>query len=508
MIKMKINRVCAERPPLLLRWQILIYATVTAAICVGQHLLTKAGPLQMVKTACGMVLLLLVYVILGATLPFLRPKRLSSAEKEILSEDSVYGAGSGERVLTIEKNRDALYWRLRLFRNAQRSIIYSTMDFRNDHSGVDVLSALFAAAERGVRVRLLVDGLRSLAFLQSREFRAFVLHENIEVRGYNPLNLRKPWRLQARLHDKYIIVDDEIYTIGGRNTNDLFLGEYSRRRNIDRELLIWDAEKQGASLVVLRQYFETLWASGWCRRIPMKRMLSLERDWEALRNHYRWLREAYPEAFAPLDLWKITVPAAKVTLLHNAQTPYKKPPLLWKTMMKVLATGEDVLIQTPYLILDSAMERDLAALTSVPDRKVRVVTNAVETGANAWGCADYLNRKPRILRTGIELFECVSPHSCHLKSILVDERLSLVGSFNFDMRSCYLDTELMLAVDCPVLNQELRQYAQKGIEKSRHVTAAGLIGVGSAYQQVSLSVVKYLLYTILRLLIFPIRYLL
>lgn len=509
MVEMKKKKIHTERPPLLLRWQILIVCAVIAMICGGQQLLTRVGLPQMVRTACGALLLLLIYVILGATLPFLRPKRLTAAEEAALSEKSVYGAGSGERVLTIEGNQEALCWRLRLFRNARRSIIYSTMDFRNDHSGVDVLSALFAAAERGVRVRLLVDGLRSLAFLQSREFRTFLLHENIEVRGYNPLNLRKPWRLQARLHDKYIIVDDEVYTIGGRNTNDLFLGEYGRgRRNIDRELLVWDAEKQGASLSALKQYFETLWDSGLCRRIPMKRTPFLERNREMLRNHYQWLRKAYPEAFTPLDLRLMTMPAAKITLLHNAWTPYKKPPLLWKQMMAVLATGEDLLIQTPYLMLDSVMERDLQRLAAEPKRRVRVVTNAVETGANAWGCADYLNRRSRILRIGMELFECVSSRSCHLKSILVDERLSLVGSFNFDMRSCYLDTELMLAVDCPALNQKLRQYAQKNIEESRHVTADGLVGVGTAYQQVSLSVVKYLLYTILRLLIFPIRYLL
>ncbi|MGI5824891.1 MAG: phospholipase D family protein, partial [Bacillota bacterium] len=83
-----------------------------------------------------------------------------------------------------------------------------------------------------------------------------------------------------------------------------------------------------------------------------------------------------------------------------------------------------------------------------------------------------------------------------------------VGSFNFDMRSCYLDTELMLAVDCSELNRELREYAGSGIDKSRHITADGLIGKGCRYEDIPLPKIKSALYAVLRYIIRPIRFLL
>ena len=85
-------------------------------------------------------------------------------------------------------------------------------------------------------------------------------HENVEVQIYNPVNLLKPWKLQARLHDKYVIVDDKMYLLGGRNTTNLFLGDYSDSKNIDRELFVYkeDENTQG-SIDQLKQYFESIW---------------------------------------------------------------------------------------------------------------------------------------------------------------------------------------------------------------------------------------------------------
>lgn len=56
-------------------------------------------------------------------------------------------------------------------------------------------------------------------------FKALAGHKNVELKIYNPIDLLQPWKLQARLHDKYLIVDRKVYLLGGRNTTDLFLGE-------------------------------------------------------------------------------------------------------------------------------------------------------------------------------------------------------------------------------------------------------------------------------------------
>lgn len=488
-------------------YQLAAFFAAAVAFCALNFLLFNGSADETGKIFACFALLLLVYLLLGATLPLVKHKKITVEEVKNFDGSQVYGNGCcGERVLSIEGNLEPLLWRLRLFDRAEKNIVYSTMDFRNDNSGVDILAALLAAAERGVKVRLLVDGLRCMYFLRSKEVKALIANENAEVRAYNPFDLWRPWRCQARLHDKYIIIDDEIYTLGGRNTNDLFLGNYGGRQNIDRELLVWNPQKKGGSLRDVKGYFEKMWSSEFCVSQIVKK--SYAGSQEDLRLRYEKLREIYTEAFQFYDLNELTYAAQKVTFLSNQQVPYNKEPVLWHCLNRVMAEGEDVLIQTPYLILSREMHDDLFRLASDRKRRVRVITNAVETGANIWGCSDYLNNKKRLLQTGIDIFECVSRDSCHLKCIMVDNSLSLVGSFNFDMRSCYLDTELMLAVDCSELNRELREYAGSGIDKSRHITADGLIGKGCRYEDIPLPKIKSALYAVLRYIIRPIRFLL
>ena len=73
-------------------------------------------------------------------------------------------------------------------------------------------------------------------------FLALDAHKNAQVRIYNPVNFLKPWDMQARLHDKYLIIDDQMYTLGGRNTTNLFLGDYSKGKNIDKELFVYETD--------------------------------------------------------------------------------------------------------------------------------------------------------------------------------------------------------------------------------------------------------------------------
>ncbi len=141
-----------------------------------------------------------------------------------------------------------------------------------------------------------------------------------------------------------------------------------------------------------------------------------------------------------------------------------------------------------------------------------IITNSVESGANAWGCADYLNNKRRILATGVTVNEYVGELSSHHKNILIDERLSIVGSYNLDMRSTYLDTEMMLVVDSEELNSELRNVADDEKDHSRQVQLdeSGVISTayGNEYVEARYSTGRKILHSILRVIILPFRYLL
>ncbi|MGN1001596.1 MAG: phosphatidylserine/phosphatidylglycerophosphate/cardiolipin synthase family protein [Oscillospiraceae bacterium] len=420
------------------------------------------------------------------------------------------GSSASERVLCVDDNVDALLWRIRLIESARDELILSTFDFRGDNSGLAVMSCLMQAAERDVQVRILVNGLSGFLYLDRCDcFQALAAHPNVEVKYYNPVDLKTPWKMNYSLHDKYLVADDTVYFLGGRNTNDLFLGDYPSRQNTDRDILVYQEQQaEDSSLAALKRYFAGVWELD-CSETPSYRLRESRRlqAEDSLRALYASLREEYPAAFEDVDWMDGTMPAANVTLLTNPVTPSNKEPVLWDALCSLMAGAERALVQTPYLVCSRAMYADLAALTA-QGTQLSFLTNATSNGANPFGCADYLNQKNKILKTGAEIFEYAGEHSMHTKTLLLDDNISIVGSFNFDMRSTYLDTEMMLVIDCPSLNAQLRDQAAACMEQSNHVLPDGTETPGAAYQPAALSPGRSLLYGILRLATIPFRHLL
>ncbi len=187
---------------------------------------------RLVGVCAGVLLCCFLYVLLGVLIPPLFQQSAEAVQTPTLS------SAASERVLCVDDNQEALLWRLRLIEEAQEEIILSTFDWRDDDSGQAVMAALLEAADRGVQVRILVDGMNTFLHLRgSAHFQALAASSNVEIKLYNPVNLLKPWTLNYRLHDKYLIADRTAYLLGGRNTNDLFLGETTQSSNIDREIL-------------------------------------------------------------------------------------------------------------------------------------------------------------------------------------------------------------------------------------------------------------------------------
>ena len=432
---------------------------------------------RMIKAA---VCIGLLYVILGCILPLLYHKAADENLKENFSAGSCYGSQTGtERVLNIEDNFEALLWRIRVIETAREEIILSTFDFGNDESGEDIMACLLAAADRGVSVRMIIDGFNGMLKLSgSNRFKALISHPGVEAKFYNLPNPLLPWKMTLRLHDKYLIADDAVYILGGRNTNDLFLGNYRKKYNIDRDLLVYETDrtKEENSLLQVKKYFEEIWS------LPDNKEQTspgtdkkVKEAKEELRLRYAELKETCPQAFTNTDYEKHTIETNQITLLTSQTEPVNKKPNLWYMLHQLMLQGEQVVIQTPYIICGKDMYKDLEELCATTDTEL--IINAVENGANPWGCTDYLNQKKKIRKTGIKIYEFLGGQSGHTKTILVDDRLSIVGSFNLDMRSVYLDTEMMLAVDCRQLNGALRDDAERDKEMSRHVYPDGTYGM-------------------------------
>lgn len=409
-----------------------------------------------------------------------------------------------ERVLCIDENEDALAWRLRLIEAAQERIVLATFDFRDDHSGQDMMAALLHAAERGVQVQILVDGMNGSLWLPNSEhFQELAAHERVEVRLYNPITLLKPWMNNYRMHDKYLLADDFAYILGGRNTDDLFLGSYVDTYNQDKDILVYETVPgEGASYLQLQEYFDQIWS------LPCCKPYQGQGDGGAyLEGHYQTLRETFPQALTEPEWEQVTVGTNGIELCTNPMEPENKQPLLWTRLVEEMKQGEDVLIITPYIICSDSMYQDLTGVALAASR-VDLIINAVESGTNPFGCTDYLNQKKSVRQTGVQVYEYLGAQALHTKTILVGEEISIVGSCNLDMRSVYLDTEMMLIIDSPELNAFLRGQAEELQAQSRHVFPDGVVVDGEAYQPVEQGMGKKIAYGILRVLIMPLRHLL
>lgn len=462
----------------------------------------------MKKRICALLLAaVLVYVPYALTAAIVTPLHHPAAQGETwvaYEQEAAAQTPGAQRVRVLERSDEALLWRLRLIESAQEEIVFSSFDLRADESGQDIMAALCSAAERGVRVRVLVDGMNAMLNLcGSDAFKALTAMENVEVRLYNPVDILRPGEVNYRMHDKYILVDGVLCLLGGRNTNDRFLSRTGQAENDDRDVLVYaPAPDAHCAVRQLRDYFEAVWALDETRTA---RGGDAGED-EALLARYTALCSDWPEAFEPVDWSASTVSVDGVTLLHNPIGAANKTPELWDALVHLMAQGGDILIQTPYLICNTAMYDDLRELSG--GREIAVVTNSVEGGANLFGCADYLGQKERILGCGVEVYETLCGRSLHTKAVLVGDRLSVIGSFNMDMRSAYLDTELMLVIDSPEINAQLRGVVAGYQASSRLVRPDGTQTEGEAYIDAPLPTGKRALYGVLRYLVRPIRHLL
>ena len=444
----------------------------------------------------------LLYAVLTAILVPL-PQKEATGELWSQYEARVSMDAAQERVRSIEDTDGALLWRLRLIESAEKEIILSTFDLRADGSGQDLMAALYGAAQRGVQVRVIGDGLNGFLHLQnSSVLRALAAEENVEVKFYDPIDLLRPWKLNYRLHDKYLIADGDRYILGGRNTNDLFLGSYQEKQNIDRDMLVVSDGGEGSSVTQLLTYFDSVWSQPENQTITGK--TSAKTD--ALRERYASLHETYPEAFAAVDWEAETAAVTRVSLLSGSPRAEAKAPELWDALVHLMAQGDDVLLQTPYIICNDKMYGDLEAIAET--RQVCVLTNAVENGANPSGCSDYLREKQNILSCGVDVYEVVCGQSLHAKTILIGDDLSVVGSFNADMRSAYLDTELMLVIESEEVNAALRQAEEPYIARSRLALHDGGAEYGAQFEETTLPWTKRALYEVLSLVQRPLRHLL
>ena len=383
--------------------------------------------------------------------------------------------------------------RARLAAAAERSIDAQYYMWHDDVTGKLLFEALVQAAERGVRVRLLLDD-NNTAGMDSM-LAALAATPNIQVRLFNPLILRHArWtnyvfdfrRVNHRMHNKSFTVDNEVTVVGGRNIGDEYFDAGAAVEFVDLDVLA-----VGPIVGAVSTMFDEFWNSA--SSYPATMLVgsqSPQQATQALRAAFA-ATHADPRA-APYLAMLNARPLIDEVREREFQFQWSETRLVADDPAKVFSDRRSLILLpqllkdtgtphtqfdlvSPYFVLMREGTRDFEALAQQGVR-IRVLTNSLASNDVAAVHAGYEKNRRALLKAGIRLYEMKktdpsaghrgggsSTGSLHAKTLQIDDASLFVGSFNFDPRSVRLNTEMGVVIQNPAMARELSAYFDSGL---------------------------------------------
>ncbi len=433
------------------------------------------------------VLAYLAYIFLFSFLIFLfHPLKNQNEGSSSPTEDST-ALPNQDRVALIESTEDAISVRLDLIEQAESQIDLAYYRWSEGKVSDLMLGSLLEAADRGVGVRILLDGLVQITNTGqpiNEIFKAFKTHPNIDLRIYEAFNPLVPIAWNHRMHDKMILVDEEFSLTGGRNIQDRFCLDDLKEKDLvkDREVLVYHADLSGpTALDDMTHYYNQLWDYNHTREkystLSSKEIEEGQVTLANLRENHPYNKKTFLAEYFP-DLtdknWAAeTLPTNHVSFVPNNFGRLNQEPKALKTILTLAEEAEEsIFIQSPYFIPSKRMLNEVSNFQIDP-RKTTLFTNSEAASPNLAAIAAYHARRPKLVETGSRIVEYQGPGSSHAKSSIFDERISVVGTFNIDPRSAYLNTESMVIIDSEEFAEELKGAIAEDFDRSLVVNMDG-----------------------------------
>lgn len=411
---------------------------------------------------------IIVYVISWGFLPYMITRDISEKTRaEVKSLAYTSNSRCVDRVALIEQPIESLGARIHIISNAQKSLDIAYYAMNDDKSTDIFLSSVIAVADKGVSVRIVLDGVAN--GLKKSTIEALALHENIELKLYNPINILLPYTYNCRMHDKYIIVDNMLLLLGGRNVGDKYfnLESYSGKLSIDRDVCVYNTlyktDNRESVIYEVKEYMDDIWQEKCSEKVRPTDKKEGEKELKRLRECYEEIKQSAPNLLEiKPDYEKLTVPANKLTFINNGTRPKVKEGRVFETVAHITENAENrVILQSPYIVTN----KEIAGLINALGEKqiqYEIITNSLGSTPNIPAYSAYYACKEDILKSGAIIYEFQSLHGIHSKTFIADDNISVVGSFNLDPRSVFINTEIMLVIDsrefCEILSGTMEEY--------------------------------------------------
>ncbi|KVO59277.1 phospholipase [Burkholderia ubonensis] len=411
----------------------------------------------------------------------------------------------------------ALQMRIALARAATRTLDMQYYIATEDTTGKLLLGAALYAADRGVRVRMLVDDLNFRDI--DRVMAALNTHPNIEIRVFNPFGasqrdvmqrtaifFTRIDRFTRRMHNKAMIADNQIAIVGGRNLGDEYFSASPTLQFRDLDVLA-----AGPVTHDISASFDAYWASGSSYPLRVLNHQTFDpKELDAMRDELRahWRENAEPYNAKPLNATPLAQQIARGELglvwapaEFEADAPdkvaqptdgYVSPPMR-RLAELIRAAQHEFLAFSPYFVPHDAGVKILGDTTARGVR-VAILTNSLAATDAVAVQAGYGPYRVPLLRHGVELYEYKarpgrprllgsrSRASLHAKAYVIDREILVIGSMNLDPRSTHLNTELALVIHSPALAQQVATIFARATQpdESYRVQLAALSGPGAS----------------------------
>ncbi|MEE4185633.1 MAG: phospholipase D family protein [Gammaproteobacteria bacterium] len=425
------------------------------------------------------------------------PEPAQSAAWQALEE----AAPAADWHVLLNEGSRALDWRLRAIDSATASIDLQTFLWNFDTVGSLTLDHLLRAADRGVAIRLLIDD--TFLVQEDEVLLALTAHPNIRYRVFNPykrrstgmvtrtlLNLGEFSRLDHRMHNKAMVVDDQVAIVGGRNLADEYFGLNEQANFRDLEMLLG-----GRAVQEVSDAFNQYWNSPWS--IPIESVSHKRASAEQLAAARTVASGAAAavhreeSAAERLTHWRAVVAGADTgtTRLYFDNPPDANPadaseaPVQVTDELIALFEGarEEVVIVSAYLIPTPELEGAVANAIARGVR-IRVLTNSIQSNNHLTAHSAYRNHINTLLDSGADVHEVrinardrarymLTPLgrktlALHAKALIIDRDKVFIGSANLDPRSLRINTEMGFLVTSEAFNSVVRAAVEADFDRA------------------------------------------
>lgn len=431
-----------------------------------------------------------------ATTALAHPEETRSGQ-QFNSAARAHDGNSAYRLITV--GVDGFLLRAQMIGAAERTLDLQYYIFRGDETGRLLATALLRAADRGVRVRVLVDDGDTVD--GDEQILELAAHANIEVRIFNPFAYRghrrlprtiefalHKHRLDYRMHNKLLVADNAIALVGGRN-----IGNQYFQLDPESQFADDDVFAAGPIATQLSDTFDEYWNSALA--IPAQALARTHPRQHPVPAHGPGTRAKVVEAVQQVSAGTIDYLKLVATGEPYAGLLSGRLPLVWAHAQVVCDSPEkkevdsgdlvgllarqpvtesagavraELLVVSPYMV---PAKPELQLLNDLHARQVRVriLTNSLESAPDLMAHAGYAHQRVQLLGSGAELYEVRSKlastrgsgqtarisrygtYALHGKMYVFDRERLFMGSMNFDQRSMHINTEVGLIIDSPTL---------------------------------------------------------